>query len=169
MKIHIIFVSILIILSVFIWPSYSAPDDSITVLFRLPKPIGYVNDFAGILEENEKTELSNNITSFEKRTSVEIAVVTIETMSPYPTIEEYAFDLFNSWGIGKKDKNNGVLFLMALKERKIRLEVGLGLEEMLTNEICGSILDVDVIPLFKKELYYEGLRNGVQKVMQILE
>ena len=106
-----------------------------------PKSVGYVNDFAGILSRDEKQQLTELIDLLEKVTSAEIAVVTIDSIAPYSSIEEYYFELANAWGVGKEGLNNGVLMLIAMKERKARIELGLGMERLISDSEAGSIMD----------------------------
>lgn len=87
------------------------------------KPAGYVNDYAGLLSSGQKSALNDQLTAFEKETSNEISVVTIASLEG-DTIENYAEKLFQEWGIGKADKDNGVLLLVARDDREVRIEVG---------------------------------------------
>ena len=134
-----------------------------------PKPIGLVNDYSGVLNNNQLAELSNVVGQYEKDTSIEIAVVIMDSISPSTNIDTYATALFNCWGIGKREKNNGLLFLVALKDRKVRLEVGLGLENIITDELAGQILDTTVIPRFKEGQHYQGILDGVRSAIDILD
>lgn len=77
-----------------------------------PKPIGLVNDYSGLLNTNQHAELSNIVEQYEKDTSVEIAVVIMDSIAPNANIDTYATALFNRWGIGKREKNNGLLMLV---------------------------------------------------------
>lgn len=134
---------------------------------RFPQPVGYVNDFAQVLEENYRVDMENLLKNFEKETTVEIAVVTVKSCNKLDP-KTYAVKLFESWGIGKKGKDNGVLILLALKERRIEIEVGYGLEGILTDGKCGEILDKYVIPYFKEKRWGEGLYRGVQQIINVI-
>lgn len=125
-----------------------------------PPSVGYVNDFAGLLSQDALTQLETRLGQLEQDTTAEVAVVTIETLDGDP-IEYYANELFNAWGIGQKDEDNGVLFLVALEERQTRIEVGYGLESIITDGRAGRILDQYVIPSFKNGNYEEGIVAGV--------
>ena len=134
--------------------------------FAVPsKPTGRVNDYAVILNSETQSYLTSVIDTFEQKTSVEIAVVTIKTLDG-ETIERYAYNLYNKWGIGKKGKNNGVLFLVAIKERKMRIEVGYGLEAILTDGLCGEIRDKYIIPYFKQGDYPSGIQEGTKAIIK---
>lgn len=135
---------------------------------KFPRAVGYVNDFAGVIEENYKININNLIENFEKETTNEIAVVTVESAEPLdPT--NYAVKLFEKWGIGKKEKDNGVLILLAMKERKVKIEVGYGLEGVLTDGRCGEILDKYVLPYFKEKKWGEGLYSGCQAIINVIK
>ena len=125
-----------------------------------PQPQGFVNDFAYLLSEDATVEIENFLAALEEDTSAEVAVVIVESLEEY-TIEEYAVNLFQDWGIGKKDKDNGVLFLIAYEESEVRIEVGYGMEGVITDGRAGRILDREVIPYFRDGDYESGIINGV--------
>jgi uncharacterized protein len=127
-------------------------------------PTGYVNDFAGILNAEVKTTLESQLTQFTKDTSSEISVVTITNLGD-DTIENYANELFREWGIGTKEKNNGVLLLISKEDRELRIEVGYGLEGVLPDALANQIIRNDITPLFKQENYDDGVISGVQKII----
>jgi len=125
-----------------------------------PDYIGYVNDFAEILDSASRHDLESLITGIEKNTGAEIAVVTIDTLEGI-TIEEYAVELFEKWGIGKADEDNGLLILVSLMDRKVRIEVGYGLEGIITDLEAGRIIDEIIVPNFKNEDYNRGIYDAV--------
>jgi uncharacterized protein len=128
-----------------------------------PKPIGYVNDFANILSEDAKSRLETRLSLLEKETSAEVTFVSVETIGN-STLEEYASGLFQEWGIGKKGKDNGVLFLVSILEGDIRIEVGYGLESIITDGRAGRILDQDVLPLLKERDIDQAIENGLLSI-----
>ncbi len=130
-------------------------------------PEGRVSDFAGILSEKTKTQLNVLLVHIEKSTSAEIAVVTVSSLEGM-SVEEYAVTLFKNWGIGKKGKDNGVLFLVAPNERKVRIEVGYGLEPVITDGQAGSIIREIVLPAFKKGDYDQGILQGCIQLMALI-
>lgn len=112
----------------------------------------------------EKITYSDRLlVQLEKDTTAEVAVVTINTIEGQ-NIDDYANKLFNKWGIGKKDKNNGILFLIDLGDRKTRIEVGYGLESVITDEVAQNILDNKVLPQFTIQNYENGILNGTQAI-----
>ncbi|MGM0366801.1 MAG: TPM domain-containing protein [Actinomycetota bacterium] len=126
----------------------------------IPSPRGYVNDFANVLDAGTVSKLENFISTTEAETTAEIAVVTLDSLDGWE-IEDYAIQLFSSWQIGKKDKDNGVLLLVAIEDRVLRIEVGYGLEGAITDLESGEIIDDIIVPWFKQDDYPSGIYNGV--------
>lgn len=128
-----------------------------------PPPAGYVNDFAGVIDSESKTRLTALIESIKKKSTSEVAVVTIQSIEELGLagIEEAAVKLFEEWGVGKKGVDNGILVIAAIKERKVRIEVGYGLEGQIPDGAAGEIIRTGIVPYFKKERFGEGLYNGV--------
>ncbi len=108
-------------------------------------PTGYVNDFAHALSPETKRSLDTELSQFEKDTSNEIAVAIVPDMGG-DYIENYAVKLFEEWGVGKKDRDNGVLLVVAMQEHKLRIEVGYGLEGALPDSLAQRILDDEMTP-----------------------
>lgn len=117
---------------------------------QIPQPTGdiYVQDFAQVLSGTEKTELVNLGKSIEDQTTAQVAVLTVQTIGNQ-TIEEFSTAAFRQYGIGSKKQNNGVLLVLAIKERKVRIEVGYGLEGRITDGKAGRILDENAVPYLK--------------------
>lgn len=138
-------------------------------LLTLPSPLpGHrVHDFADILPPAIEQQLEALSLQVEQETTAELAVVTVTTLEGM-TVDEYANRLFNQWGIGKRGTNNGVLFLTAPGERRTRIEVGYGLEPLLTDGLAGEILDTQVIPFFKAGDYSGGILAGSELIAKIL-
>lgn len=134
----------------------------------LPEPQGFVNDFANILSPETKQTLEQQLTQLEKDSSIEIAVVAVESLEG-TTVEDYAVRLFEEWQIGKKDKDNGVLFLIAPNEQKVKIEVGYGLEPVLPDAKAGRILDTYVVPAFKEGNYDKGVSEGVAAIVKTVQ
>jgi uncharacterized protein len=128
-----------------------------------PEPVGYVNDFAELLSSDVRAQLEAQLSQLDEDTTAEVAVVTITTLDGEP-IEYYANEIFNEWGIGQKSEDNGILFLIALDERETRIEVGYGLESIITDGRAGRILDTDVIPNFKNGDYELGIIAGIESI-----
>lgn len=132
-----------------------------------PKPQGHVNDFAGVIARDTRNSLEKLLTELAARTGAEIAVVTLPSLNEEP-IENVAVDLFKEWGIGQKGKDTGLLFLVAPNDRKMRIEVGYGLEPILPDALTGRVLDSYVVPEFKKGDLNTGIRQGTVALVQVL-
>ncbi|WP_066252246.1 TPM domain-containing protein [Neobacillus drentensis] len=119
---------------------------------QIPAPVGdiYVQDFANVLNQTERTELINLGRNIEDQTTAQIAVLTVSTIGDRP-MEEFANAAFRQYGIGNKEKNNGVLLVLSLQERKVRIEVGYGLEGRIPDGKSGRILDEYAFPYLKNQ------------------
>ena len=158
MKKFVLFISLLVF---FVGASRS-------LAFDIPvKPQGFVSDYAGILSAENKNALENKISNFEKQTSNEIAVVTIPSLDG-DTVENVAQNIFTKWGIGKKDKNNGVLILVAIAEHRTRIQTGYGVEGDLTDLATSYIQSEIMTPAFRQNDYYAGLSGAVDKIIESL-
>ena len=133
----------------------------------VPQPVGRVNDFANVVSPEYRDKLDAVIREVEEKTSAEIAVVTAGSIAPDDE-KGYARKLFDSWKPGKKGKDNGVLILLAIKERRWRIEAGYGIEGILPDGLCGEIGRNYMVPDFKAGRYAEGLYNGVLAVAQVI-
>jgi len=137
--------------------------------YIFPRYLHYVNDYANVIEEPNLADLEQLCSDLEKKTSVEMAIATVNSVDPYDT-KTYAVKLFELWGIGKKNKDNGILIVCSMKEKRVEIEVGYGLEGVVTDQFCGSVLDDNVIPRFKENKFGEGLFNGTSAIAaRILE
>lgn len=134
---------------------------------KFPELKGRIVDDAGIIDAPTKSQLESTITAHEQKTSNQLVVVTLKSLQGYP-IEEFGYQLGRTWGIGTKEKNNGVLFIIAPTEHKTRIEVGYGLEGNLTDALSKIIIENDVIPFFKRGEYSHGIANGTQSIITAL-
>lgn len=136
---------------------------------KLPEPESWVSDFDNIFTDDEKQSLDSLIGDFELKTSIELAVVTI----PVYATEEGRFDdltlhIAKTWGVGKKDKNNGVLIGISAGYQRLRIQTGLGIERVLTDELTQNIIDQVIIPLLKGGDYYTAIFRGIQAIISVL-
>jgi uncharacterized protein len=136
-------------------------------VFAYPEPVGFVNDFADVLSDEFEESLETKLTSFSDQQGPEVVIVTIESLEE-DAIENYAEELFSEWGIGKKDEDNGVLFLAAISDRKMRIEVGYGAEALLNDAKAGRIIRDTIAPEFKDEDYEAGIEKGADKIIASL-
>lgn len=127
-------------------------------------PSGYVNDFAGVLSAAQKQSLEARLSTFAASTTNEITAVTVSSMEG-DYIEHYAVQLFEEWGIGSARNNNGVLILLALEERAVRIEVGYGLEGALPDSVADRIIRTEMVPALQEGNYAEALRRGSEAIM----
>lgn len=128
-----------------------------------PKPTAaagiYVQDYAQVLSAEDKSRLLSIGQELDNKTTAQLAVVTVKTLDGQP-IEDYALAILREWGIGSKEKNNGALIVVAVQDRRSRIEVGYGLEGLLTDGLTGRIQDQAMIPYFRKGNYAAGIVNG---------
>ncbi len=129
--------------------------------------VGYVNDYAEIISPAVEVELETRLENFTASTGNELAVVTLSSLEG-DTVENVAVALFGQWGIGQKGKDNGVLLLIAPNERELRIEVGYGLEPVLTDSRAGTIIREVITPKFKENNYDAGVTDGVEAILAVL-
>jgi uncharacterized protein len=153
-KILLILIGLLIPVSVF---AYTSPG----------KPTGFVNDFAGILSVQEKQGIESKLVSLDKNTGFQVVVATVTSLGG-DTIENYAVKLFEEWGIGDKDLDNGVLILVALNDREVRFETGYGAGGAVTDIQAGNIIRTVIAPDFKEGRYGAGISGAVDALSAII-
>jgi uncharacterized protein len=132
----------------------------------LPQLNAPVNDFAHVIDAQSAALLDTRIRALERATGDAVVVATVETFAPYGTIEEYAVKLYEQAGIGARSKDNGVLVVMALNERRVRIETGYGLEEFITDGFAGETIRQAMLPAFRSGNYGQGLLAGTTRVIQ---
>jgi len=141
-----------------------------SILFgaEVPYMTGRITDNAEILSSGVKEALSDSLQSHEKRTGNQIAVLTIPSLAG-ESIEDFAVRVFDSWKLGNKEKDNGVLILVVPNDRRMRIEVGYGLEGTLTDAMAGRVIQSVMTPKFKNGDFDGGIADGAREVMAILE
>ena len=154
-----------IILSFLFW--LFGPDDTTNpASFQIPaKPSAssgiYVQDYAGVISAPVRSYLLDLGRQLDQKTTAQLVVVTVKSLKGAP-LEEYSLQVLRQWGIGNREKNNGVLMLVSTGDRKSRIEVGYGLEGRLTDSFTGQIQDQYMIPYFRKGAYEEGIAKGYE-------
>lgn len=133
--------------------------------FLPDKPNRLVNDYAQVMTESQRQSLENDLRAYANQTTVQIAVVTVPNINGFGSIDEYANKLFRHWGIGQAGTNNGLLVVNAISERKVRIEVGYGLEGWVTDMQAGSIINT-MKPLLKKSDYYGAYVTATNQLKQ---
>jgi uncharacterized protein len=126
------------------------------------KPEGYVSDFAHVVDAPSRQAAEQYCYKLEQATGVQVAVVTIDSLEGAP-IEDFANDLLRKWGVGHKGQNDGLLLLLAIKDRKDRVEVGYGLEPILPDGFVGDVA-VDMRPLLQQGQYGAAILQGVESM-----
>lgn len=131
---------------------------------ELTKP---VNDFAGVIDAAGEAEIERRILELKKASSDAVVVATIDAFAPYADIREYAVAMFQNRGrgIGDKGKDNGLLVLLAVKDRRVWVEVGYDLEQFITDGFAGDVSRVDMTPYFARGEYGPGLQAGVTRII----
>lgn len=129
-------------------------------LYPQPAYQGFVTDLAGVINSEDKVIIEAVASEIKKKTGAEIAVLTVKTIDPYADIEEFSISTAESWGIGEKGKDNGLLIVLSTGERKTRIEVGYGLEGAIPDGRVGSIIDRYMIPYFRNNNFSSGLKAG---------
>jgi uncharacterized membrane protein YgcG len=133
----------------------------------LPKPRGYVSDFANVLNDGTRRSLESQLEALDRQTSIQLACVTVNGLDGQ-SIERFATRLFNAWGIGTARRNNGVLVLVAPRDRQMRIEVGAGLERVLTDELAAGLIQTHFVPAFRLGQFDRGIEVGVARIVEIL-
>ena len=136
-----------------------------------PKPSDpprLVNDFTNTLDANQVKALEDKLVAFADSTSTQIAVVIIATTSDMP-ISDYTIELGNQWKIGTKGNENGVLLCIAINDKQLFIASGYGVEGAMPDALCGKIISNDIRPFFKEGKYFEGIDNGVSKIIDAVK
>jgi len=128
------------------------------------KPEGYVSDYAGMISPPVRAQLETQLAQFERDTSNQIVVVTFPSLEG-ESLEDFSIRPAEKWKIGQKEKNNGIIFLIFKNDRKMRIEVGYGLEGALTDAQSGIILDQIVKPRFREGNFDQGIIDGVHNII----
>lgn len=128
-----------------------------------PENTGYVTDKADVLSTEFEVNLVAKLEGVHEM--VQVAVVTVNTTSPL-TVEEYTIELAEKWGVGDVEKDNGIVFLLAVEDRKTRIEVGTGMEGIINDAKAGRILDDYVLSYFKDDNWEGGINSGVDAIIK---
>lgn len=140
---------------------------SVFFAVEVPALTGRIVDNADIISNNDKSIITSYLENLEKSTGIQVAVLTIKTLNG-ESIEDFSMKVAEKWQLGQKEKDNGVLLLVAMEERKARIEVGYGLEGTLTDTKCGLILRNVIFSEFRNGDYSEGILKGVKNITGLL-
>ena len=156
--------TLFVLAAISIFAALAAPAGALPV----PELSGHVNDYARMISPAAAQGLERDLTKFEASHSTQIVVLTIPGLKG-ENLEDFSIKVAESWKIGHKDIDNGVIFLVAKDDRKVRIEVGRGLEGRLTDLIAGRIVRNVVIPRFKTGDFDGGIMAGVSSIMEIVQ
>lgn len=131
-------------------------------------PSSYVNDYAGLLDASTKQGLENKLKEFENQTSNQIVIAIFPGLEG-ENLEDFSIRLAQKWKVGQKGKDNGVILLVFKKDRKLRIEVGYGLEGVLTDALSKSIIQNEIVPSFKQGDYSAGIQRGVAAIQKAIQ
>jgi uncharacterized protein len=141
---------------------------SIAAGVDIPYLTGRVTDNAQILSPETRRSLTDSLKAHESRTGNQIAILTVPTLNG-GGIEEFAVDVFKEWKLGQKGKDNGILIIVVPNDRRMRIEVGYGLEGTITDLMAGRIIQHVMTPKFKNGDFNGGITDGARTVMDVLE
>ena len=125
----------------------------------------YVTDKTGTLSSSEISSLESKLSNFDKQTSSQVVVYMISTLDG-AALEDKSYEIAEQNGVGKKSRNNGVLLFIVKDDRKLRIEVGYGLEGALPDATCSQIIRNEITPLFKTGQYYDGINAGIDAIIK---
>ena len=134
-------------------------------IFALDIPVlsAHVNDYAGVMKNADKRKAEEYLSALENTTGIQIAILTIPSLEG-ESLESYSYNVAEKWQLGQNGKDNGALLLVAMKEKKVRIENGYGLEDTLTDTKSGLIIRNVILPEFRNGNYSEGILRGVQNM-----
>jgi len=138
------------------WPAVAADT---------PRLAGRVTDLAQVLSADENAALTALLARYEKETTHQLAVLTIPTLSG-ESIDAYAMRVANTWGLGRKGVDNGMLVVLAMAERQVRIQLGYGFERYISNAQASQIIQTLMVPSFRRSEYAKGLDQGLEELMR---
>lgn len=142
---------------------------SLAIAAKVPaRPSGYVNDYAHLLTTDQSQRISLFLQHFEEKTTDQVVVATFNSLGQ-DSLDDFSIHLADQWKIGTKAHDNGVILLIIKEGHHIRIEVGYGLEGVLTDALSGVIIRHDIAPYFKQRDYYQGIDHGVKAITQSIQ
>jgi len=128
---------------------------------------GYVVDLAGVLDSGRKEQLSNLLKELDRKTTAQMVILTVKSLEGQD-INSFSLQTAEQWKVGRKGKDNGLLFVVAMQDRKYRFEVGYGLESILPDSLVGSIGRKILVPYFKQGKYADGITAATGAVVKVI-
>jgi uncharacterized protein len=141
---------------------------SLVAALEIPPLRGRVNDYAGVMSQDQVRSLESQLAQFDQETGHQVAVLTVPTLEG-EDIEGFSIRVAESWKIGKKGFDNGVILVVAVKDRRLRLEVGYGLEGVLPDAIAKTITSNYIVPRFRSQDYAGGIIAGIDAVLKVIK
>ncbi len=137
---------------------------------NIPDPTGYINDYENIFTDNQKIILDSLLKAFDKQNTIEIAILTLDSSQTTALeFDDLVLKIAKKWGVGKKNKDNGILIGLSSSLRTMRIQNGFGIEKVLTNEYTQKIINIYCIPQFKKGDYFEGTKQCIYALIDKLK
>lgn len=133
---------------------------------NFPRKIGIVSDYENIFSVEELINLNEIINKFNIKSKNQIAIASINSIANYTDFDKYSLDLSNHWGVGQKNKDNGLTIIFSKKLKRIRISTGNGTSKILSDETCQTIIDNIMIPEFKDGNYYNGIEKGLIELIE---
>lgn len=130
----------------------------------VPPLAGRVNDLAGMISPETESALDGRLAALEEKESTQVVILTVPSLEGEP-VEDFSIRVAEAWKIGQKGVDNGILFLVSRDDRKVRIEVGYGLEGRMTDLLAGRIVDNEVVPLFRAGRFDAGFQQGVESII----
>jgi len=124
-----------------------------------------VNDYSDLFTASQEDSLIRRLTAYEDKTTNQIVIVTTDSIAPYANIQEYATAVGNYWGVGQKEKDNGLTIALSTKPRRIGIATGRGTQKVLTDSICQQIISSTIIPQLKNDNYFKGISMGIDSIL----
>ncbi|MFO7325897.1 MAG: YgcG family protein [Pseudomonadota bacterium] len=155
------------LLAAFLLAGFLAPAAA-QELQPVPELTARVTDLTGTLTAGQQAELEQRLAAFEQRKGAQVAVLIVATTRP-ETIEQYSIRVVDAWRLGRESVDDGVLLLVALEDRTLRIEVGYGLEGVLPDAVARRIIDETIKPLFQQRDIFGGISAGLSRIMQVVD
>ncbi len=133
--------------------------------FKVPALKNHINDYAGVVSERFEDDLNRRLAEVDRQTGIQLAVLTLTQLEGVP-IEEASIKVVDQWKLGSQKEDKGVLLLLSVEDRKLRIEVGQGLEGNLTDLRSRRIIDEDIVPFLKKGDFQSAITSGVIRILQ---
>ena len=134
---------------------------------EVPEQYARVNDYANMLTDPEETKLNKLLKSLEDSVGSQLAILSVDSLGE-KSIEQYAMEIAEAWQPGRAGYNDGIVLVLAIKDRRIRMDIGCGLQGIIDDELANEIIESLIVPEFRAANFYSGLRKGSEKIIQLI-